>query len=61
MTSEIWITKRSMDYSRGKFAKRGVYLLWGSFDLENEFIFPSRPTSSIAKVLADVQEIFKQK
>ncbi|KAG5576327.1 hypothetical protein H5410_056461 [Solanum commersonii] len=34
-TSKIWITKRSIDYSTRKLAKRGVYPLRGSFDLEN--------------------------
>ncbi|KAG5576360.1 hypothetical protein H5410_056494 [Solanum commersonii] len=51
LTSEIWITKRSMDYSTQKLAKQWVYLLRGSFDLENGVLCPSRPTGYIAKML----------
>ncbi|KAG5576424.1 hypothetical protein H5410_056558 [Solanum commersonii] len=33
MTSEIWITKRSMDYSIQKLKIWGVYPLWSPFNL----------------------------
>ncbi|KAG5576307.1 hypothetical protein H5410_056441 [Solanum commersonii] len=58
MRSEIRFTKRSMDYSTRKLAKRLVYQLWGLFHLENMSIFPSGPTNSIAKVLMDIHENF---
>ncbi|KAG5569187.1 hypothetical protein H5410_058953 [Solanum commersonii] len=47
-----------MDYSTRKSAKQGVYLLRGSFDLENGPIFPFEPTGFITKVLTDVHENF---
>ncbi|KAG5576341.1 hypothetical protein H5410_056475 [Solanum commersonii] len=75
MMSEIWITKRSIDYSTRKLAKWGAYLFWGSFDLENGPICPSRetgcnakwpifsfqPTDSIAKVLTESKKNFSKK
>ncbi|KAG5576364.1 hypothetical protein H5410_056498 [Solanum commersonii] len=54
MTSKIWITKISMDYSSRKLAKREVYLLRGLFDLENGTVCLSGQTTSKAKVLMDV-------
>ncbi|KAG5576380.1 hypothetical protein H5410_056514 [Solanum commersonii] len=41
-----------------KLTKRGIYLLRGSFDLENGPICPSRPTSAIAKVLMTSTNFF---
>ncbi|KAG5569183.1 hypothetical protein H5410_058949 [Solanum commersonii] len=61
MTTEIRITKISMDYSTRKWAKRGVYTLRGSFDLGNWPIFSSCPIGSITKVLTDIHEKFQQK
>ncbi|KAG5569181.1 hypothetical protein H5410_058947 [Solanum commersonii] len=58
MTSKIWITTKSMDYSTQKLAKRWVYSLRVSFDLENGPIFPSSSIDSIAKVLTNVYEKF---
>ncbi|KAG5576450.1 hypothetical protein H5410_056584 [Solanum commersonii] len=59
MTSEIQITKRSMDYRTRKLAKRGVYLLRSLFDFENGPIFPSGHTDCIANVLTDVHEKYR--
>lgn len=44
-----------------KIDKMGVYLLWGSFEVENESVCSLKPTGSIAKVLTDVHEKFSQK
>ncbi|KAG5576429.1 hypothetical protein H5410_056563 [Solanum commersonii] len=54
MTSEIWITKRSMDYSTRKSTKRGVYPLREVLPVAacNKLLvwvfrcFPSSPSSS---------------
>jgi len=59
--SEFQINKKYMDYSTRKLAKWGVYLLWGTFDLQNGTFWPCGLTGSIAKVLTDVHEIFWQK
>ncbi|KAG5588774.1 hypothetical protein H5410_049208 [Solanum commersonii] len=61
MRSELWITKKSIDYSTQKLTKWGVALLRGSFDLENGSFSLRGPTSSIAKVLTDVHEKIQQK
>ncbi|KAG5600577.1 hypothetical protein H5410_031947 [Solanum commersonii] len=37
-----------------KSAKLGVYLLWGSYDHENDPSWPSGPIGSKAKILMDV-------
>ncbi|KAG5576467.1 hypothetical protein H5410_056601 [Solanum commersonii] len=58
MTTEFWITKRSMVYRTRKSAKWGVYTLWGLFHLENGSVFPFGPTCSIDKVLTDVHKFF---
>ncbi|KAG5576422.1 hypothetical protein H5410_056556 [Solanum commersonii] len=60
MTSEIWITKRFMEYSTQKSTKWGIYLFWGSFDFVNRSICTSRQTGSIARVLTDVHEKFSK-
>ncbi|KAG5576426.1 hypothetical protein H5410_056560 [Solanum commersonii] len=44
----------------GSIAK-GVYPLWGSFDLENGPVNPSGPTDSKTKVLTNIHEKFQQK
>ena len=44
-----------------KIGKRGVYLLWVSFDLENGPFWPSGPLGSIGKVFTDIQVKFLQK
>jgi len=59
--SEFQITKNSMDYNTRKSAKWGVYLLWGTFELENGTFWSLGLTGSIAKVLTDVHEIFWEK
>ena len=59
--SEFQITKKCMDYSTRKSAKWGVYLLWGTFDLQNGTFWPWGLTGSIAKRLTDVHEINWQK
>ncbi|KAG5576452.1 hypothetical protein H5410_056586 [Solanum commersonii] len=75
MTSKIWMTKRSMDYStkiskmgglpvtgiHTKISKTGVYPIRASFDHGNGPIYPFGPTGSIAKVLIDVHKIFQQR
>ena len=45
-----------MDYNTRKSAKLGVFLLWVTFDLQNETFWLSGLTGSIAKVLTDVHE-----
>jgi len=59
--SEFQINKKYMDYSTRKLAKWGVYLLWGTFDLQNGTFWPRGLTRSIAKVLTDVHDKFRQK
>ncbi|KAG5576333.1 hypothetical protein H5410_056467 [Solanum commersonii] len=60
MTSEIWITKRSMDNSTRKLVKRVVYQLRGSSHLENRPICPSGQNDSITKVLTNVHKKFRK-
>jgi len=58
---EFQITKKYMDNSTRKSAKWGVYLLQGSFDLENGLFWLWRPTGSIGMVLTYVHVKFWQK
>lgn len=44
-----------------KISKIRVNLILGSFELENAFVCPSRPTGSITKVLRDIHENFNKK
>jgi len=56
--SEFQITKKSINYSTRKSAKCGVYLIRGTFDLQNGMYWPWGLTGFIAKVLTVVHEKF---
>jgi len=59
--SEFQITKKLIDYSIRKSANWGVYLIRGTFDLQNGMFWPWGLIGSIAKVLTDFHEKIWQK
>ncbi|KAG5576356.1 hypothetical protein H5410_056490 [Solanum commersonii] len=48
-------------YSIQKLAKRGIYKLWGSFDLEYGLVCQLGPIDCTANLLMDVHKIFWHK